>query len=78
MMSQKDRWNRRKRYLDQKPDPLQLRECPQHKLAYKSEKRAKQAAAKGANLNGFKLHAYRCPYCRWFHLTKRMPRTQAK
>ena len=62
---------RRLRYKGHEPKPFALRECPQRKLAYKTERMAKEVAAKSFKLNGFILFVYRCPHCRFWHLTKR-------
>jgi hypothetical protein len=65
----KAHYARRKRFQEHQPDPQILRLCPQAKICYQSERVAKQYAAKALKRDGISLYSYRCPYCRWWHLT---------
>ena len=63
---------RRKKFLAVQPDPLELRSCPQHKIAYKTKRVALQKAACAFRECGKVLSAYKCPHCRWWHLTSQV------
>ena len=63
---------RRKAFKDKAPDPMDLRLCPQHKIAYKSIRVAKQTAALAFKESSKVLSAYKCPFCRHWHLTSQV------
>ena len=65
----KNHYARRKFIKDHQPDPMTLRDCPQHKLAHPTEAQAKQRAALAFKADGKKLYPYKCPHCRRWHLT---------
>ena len=70
-------FTRRKAFRERCPNPGQLRDCPQHKLSYPTERIAKQTAAKSLKMNGMVLWAYKCPHCHRWHLTSHPPREEA-
>jgi hypothetical protein len=49
--------------------------CPSHKRHRFGSRRDAKAHARTLSVNGWHLHAYRCPWCSFWHVTSQEPRT---
>jgi hypothetical protein len=71
-MTAMNRFRRRRIYKENTPDPRIMRGCPQRKLGYQTKAVAKSAAAKGLRFGALPLYPYKCPYCKYWHLTEQV------
>ena len=65
-------YERRRVHREAGPNPLTDRSCPQHKIAFSTERRALQNAAMAYKADGTVLRPYKCPHCRLWHLTSKV------
>ena len=70
----KNHFSRRKFYRENAVDPHYLHDCPVQKLSWPTKAEAKCCAAKAFKFDGSVLRAYKCQFCKLWHLTSQEKR----